>query len=128
MEKKFDDLEPADQKAIMERLNRDMKENLPTAEQTMYYRFSVDNRGYEWIDRITGNRKSKGQMWSKFYNNEKELVKLTHNMSRRYVRVLKTDWVIYNTKAGFGEIPLHKDEVKDYVIKEKKTIKNLKKI
>ena len=50
---RFDDLSPKEQKQRMAALERDLELNPPTPEQSMYFRFTSANKGFEWIDRIT---------------------------------------------------------------------------
>ena len=96
------------------------------AAQTLYWKFTVWNRGYEWVDIHTGKIMGKAEMWSRYYNDEKELIRVTEDIHPRYRKRLKPDWVVYQFKNGGSEVIL-KEEVARLKREEKKMLEKIKK-
>lgn len=104
---------------LKELRGEELKADHPTPEQAMWYRFAVENRGFEWIDMITHKRFSKVQLWCKYYGNEPELNRLTGGLSTRYRKKLKVDWKVYTHPSGAEEV-VSVETYKDYLRLEKK--------
>ncbi len=58
-----------------------------------YAVFHLQNIGYQWIERATGNVFDKGIMFSKFHRQKEILKSLTKNCQINYDRVKKKDYI-----------------------------------